>query len=445
MPHQEEAVTLLREWSGCGLLAMEPGTGKTLASLEFLRREQALPALIIAPVTIIGMWRDELARWYPELSVGVVRGTKIQRAKVYAEKHDVYLMGYETFRNEFVTASKLPVVACILDESGKIRTPTAKVSKAIRAFQPRVRIALDGTPVSNGIADLWNISEWVRPRTFYGNWWAFKKKHAIMNPYIPGKVDGWRDTEWITKKASERIFWKKKTEVLADLPPCSMLAIPLQPTPEEKRVYKQIKEELRIEFEGEEITITNALALLMRLRQAANGMFTRPDMPTKTQAIIDLVSTLPPQEKVVIFTQFETVVQNLGTSLPFPHVAITGAMKPEERDATVKRFESDPAIRAIIMTSAGEKGLNLQCASYMIQHDLVWSAAAEEQRIGRIWRHGQMRACTVWNLLMEGTVDMHMRKILERKKKIADAVASIDAAQADPITMQEIRDILEED
>ena len=432
MPHQTEAVRFLEERAGCGLLAMEPGTGKTLATLEFLRRNFVWPVLIVAPVSILGMWKNEIAKWYPDLRVSLIRGTKVQRQKAYQAQAEVYLMGYENFRNERDIASKLPVVGCVLDESGKVRTPTAKVSKALRTFLPPVRIALDGTPVSNTIADLWNVSEWIKPKVFYGNWWTFRKKHAIMNAYIPGKIDGWRDMEWITQKANEHIFWKKKTDVLKDLPPVTQTDMLLEQTPEEKRVYKQIKEELRFEFEGEEITIANALALLMRLRQAANGVFTSPEQPTKTKAVIDLVQSLPPDAKIVIFSQFETVVSHLLEKLPFSCVSITGAMKPEERDETVKRFEDDPSIRAIVMTSAGEKGLNLQCASYMIQYDLVWSAASEEQRIGRIWRHGQTQACTVWNLLMENTVDTHMRRILSRKKELAEQVS-----------MQDIIDILE--
>jgi SNF2 family DNA or RNA helicase len=109
----------------------------------------------------------------------------------------------------------------------------------------------------------------------------------------------------------------------------------------------------------------------------------------------------------------------------------------EEREEAVKQFENDPEVRAIVMTSAGEKGLNLQCASYMIQYDLVWSAAAEEQRIGRIWRHGQSKPVTIWNLLMGSTVDIHMRGILNRKKKLADAISSQDS-----VTYEDIKAIL---
>lgn len=430
MPHQIEAVEFLERNNGIGLLAMEPGTGKTLAALEFLHRNNGYPAVIIAPVTILGMWKREIEKWY-DLTVSVIRGTKTARLKAYSVKADIYLMGYEIFRSEWQLIRQWDPVASVLDESGKVRTPTAKVSKIVRAFHTPYQIALDGTPVSNSIADLWNISEWMRPNIFLGNWWAFRNRYAIMNPYIPGKIDGWRETDHITKTANERIFWKKKTDVLKDLPPVTQTDMILDLTNEESSTYTRIKEELRVIIDGEDVTIPNALALLMRLRQAANGVWDRPSTPTKTKAVIDLVSTLPAHAKVVIFSQFEEVITHLSKTLPFKTVKITGGTDPHDRQTAVEIFENESDCRAILMTSAGEKGLNLQCASYMIQYDLVWSAASEEQRIGRIWRHGQREACTVWNLLADGTVDLHMRRILSRKKDLAEK-----------ISMQDIRDIL---
>lgn len=441
MPHQEEAIQFLESKGSKGLLAMEPGTGKTLTTLEYLRRKDIFPALIVAPVTILGMWKNEIAKWYG-WNVVTIRGAPAEREEIYLKNRaDIYLIGYETFRIDVERIKNtLHVHACILDESGKIRTPTALISKHIRGFKPPVRIALDGTPVSNSIADLWNVSEWLEPGIFLGNWWKFRKQNAIMNPYIPGKIDGWRDPDKIAQTASRNIFWKKKTDVLKDLPPMTQTDLTLDQSPEERKLYKQIKNELRLEINGEQIPITNALALLMRLRQAANGVFTDPITPTKTKAVLDLMNGLPPSEKVVVFSQFETVINRLADDLPFKSVKITGAVSSEDREAAVSQFENDPETRVILMTSAGEKGLNLQCASYMIQYDLVWSASAEEQRIGRIWRHGQPKPVTIWNLLMSGTVDIHMRGILNRKKKLADAVSNTET-----ITYEDIKAILEED
>lgn len=427
--HQEEGVRFLEERGGCGLLGCSPGVGKTLMALEYIRRSKSFPLLVIAPVSLLGMWEAEIGRWYG-WRTALLRGTKEKRSHALLSHAPVYICGYETFRTDWKDIVAIPFKACITDESGKIRTPTSKISKILRAFRPSSRIALDGTPISNSIADLWSPVEWVSPGTFYGNWWKFRNAHAQMNPYIPGKIDGWRNTDWIVATANKHIFWKKKEDVLHDLPPMTETDIPLVMNAPERKMYKRIKEELRVEIEGQEdITITNALALLMRLRQAANGVFTE-SQPTKERAVIELVEALPKNEKVVIFSQFETVVSGLCATLPFLCVKITGAMSQEEREESLKRFENNPMIRAIVMTSAGERGLNLQGASFVIQYDLPWSYASLDQRIGRVWRHGQTKPVTVYNLLCEGTVDMHMKKILSRKKSLAESAITYDDIQA---------------
>ena len=91
--------------------------------------------------------------------------------------------------------------------------------------------------------------------------------------------------------------------------------------------------------------------------------------------------------------------------------------------------------RILVGTDAIAYGLNLQEARYVVNVDRPFSFAKFEQRIGRVWRKGQKNAVTVYNLEAKNTVDVHVRKILERKVLAADEVMSV--------TMQDIRAILE--
>src|SRR3990167_1655938 len=410
MPHQEEGVRFLERHGGCALLAFAAGTGKTLTALEYVRRTNAFPLLILAPVSVLGMWVREIEKYYGWKTV-LVHGPKGKREKAYASHAAVYVMGFECMRNDYGAVSKLPVKAIIADETYKIKTPTAKVSKCFRALQPPVRIALDGNPLINSLADFWNVSEWIKPGVFLGSWWAFRKRFAIPSLWIPGKIEGWREPEYITQTANQNILWKKKEDVLKDLPPKTETDLLLEPSKEEKRIYQKLKEELRIEFEGQEFIATNALALLTRLRQAANSMFSE-EVGTKTKAVIELFETLPLNEKVVIFSQFETVVSKLAATLPFSCVKVTGQMSQKEREDALSSFKDDKSVRAIIMTSAGERGICLDVASYLIQFDLAFTSASEEQRISRVWRNMQTKPVTVNSLLMAGAGGMHILRIV---------------------------------
>lgn len=419
-PYQRDAVEWLKAKGGRGLLALSPGLGKTLISLTTIKELDAWPLLVIAPVSLLPTWAEEIKKWLGIEAV-LIRGAKDKRMKIYAElathPQPIAVIGYETFRVDVKEVTAIKWASCIADESGKMRSPTAKISKAIRAFQPPVRIALDGTPLSNSLADLWSPVTWIEPKALYGNWWKFRALHAVMNPWIAGKIDGWRDADWIKQTCNKHIMWKKKEDVLLDLPPLTEQDISIEFTPEEKKEYKRIKDELRVKILGEDVPIQNALTLLLRLRQAANM--------SKLPAMQELIDSLPENEKIIVFTQFESVVQLLR-SLPYKHEYITGTVSSEDRELALKRFKEDPSIRCLYMTSAGERGLNIQFCSYMCQYDQAWSYASYEQRTGRIHRNGQTKPTTVWNLIVKGSVDEHMQKILRAKKELADKLSRAD-------------------
>lgn len=425
-PHQREGVDWLIAHKGCGLLAWSPGTGKTLTSLTAIRELDGFPLLIVAPVSLLSTWAIETERWLG-IAPLIIRGTAHKRTQIYeslaASPRPICLIGYETFRADQKRIFAIPWTSCIADESGKIRTPTAKVSKALRQFQPRYRIALDGTPVSNSLADLWSPIEWIAPGALYGSWYRFRAMHAIMNQWIQGKIDGWRDQDWIMRTCNKHISWKKKEDVL-DLPPILEQSIAVELNPDERSHYTKIKKELLVEIEGKILPIDNILTLMLRLRQAANGVLTPHSSKLKT--LQELVESLPAGEKLIVFTQFESVVSLLRSSLPYTHAYIQGSLSSEEREVEIKRFMDDPDTRLLYMTSAGERGINLQNCAYMANYDLPWSYASYEQRIGRIWRQGQTRPMTVWNLVARGTVDEHMQKILERKIALATELSRQD-------------------
>lgn len=428
MKHQTEGVEWLLERNGCGLLAFEPGVGKTLTALETVRRLNAWPLLIVAPVSLLATWAEQIEVWLGVPST-IIRGTKTKRLKLIASKPEIAIIGFESFRVDKDAINKIKWRACIYDEAGKIRTPTAKVSKIARAFQPPVRIALDGTIVSNSIADLWNVTEWVAPGSMMGNWWNFRSVYAIRNPYILGKIDGWRDVEGIVRRTEPHILWKKKADVL-DLPPLLESDIIVEPTPAERKFYKQIKDELRLQIEGEDTDITNALTLLLRLRQAANGVFhDATQEPTKLTALRELAESLPHGEKMIVFTQFTGVVDLIEQRLGLPILKVVGEMSAAEREQALEQFKTDPAARLLVMTSSGERGLNIQFCSYMCMYDLSWSFASHDQRIGRIYRKGQTQPCTVWSLIARGTVDEKMRKILWKKQALAEQVSRGDVEE----------------
>mgnify|MGYP002359852711 FL=1 len=448
MPHQREAVMFLADMKTCGsLLAWQAGCGKTLPVLLSLFKRNTFPALIVAPAPLLGVWVDELKKWFGQEPI-LLRGTPKVREELYKNfpterRLQIFIVSYETLRIDFEKfINKIEWQAIVLDESGKIRSPRALVTKKILKLKAPLKIAMDGNPISNGIADLWAVSEFLEPNILYGSFWTFRNKHARMNPYIRGKIDGWLDRDFILEKVAHLVSWKKKKDVLKDLPPVVEQEIRFDLNSVERDLYNKIKREILIEMDGEETSITNALTRLLRLRQCVNGTISfMPDAyhSTKVDTLLELVGTLPEESKIIIFTSFldtaEDVERRLSAEKGIKCVKITGSTPTEEREKAVRKFQESPFVRVMVGTDAMSRGLNLQAAEYVVNVDLPWSYATYDQRIGRAWRQGQKKPVTVYNLIANKTVDEHVQKILARK---------IGEAEEACVTMEDVMNILAE-
>lgn len=466
LPHQCEAREFIDEKKRV-LLALPAGAGKTLTVLDVLLHldpSDRRPCLILSPAPLVSVWSSEWKKWGMDRltcrKMYVHSGEKRKREERLKDllRHGgtghgteengswygnlVVVMGYELFLREAEFWRPLPWRVVTLDESGKIRNPTAKITKEILKVDSEYKLALDGTPISNTIADLWAPCTWLEKNVLLGNWWKFRAHYAVMNPYIPGKIDGWRNTDEIKSRAAPLILWKKKEDILPDLPEMREQTIEFEMGEKEMAHYKKIKNELIVELSGEEVPLANALVKLLRLRQATFGrdLFDGTSGSTKFETALTLLEELRPGDKIVIFSMFETAVDLLAEKLKenpkFWVEKITGSSSKVAREEAESRFMADREAHVSILLGTGaiERGLNLQKASYLMNLDLPWSYASYDQRVGRIWRQGQKNKTLVWNLSAKGTVDAYMQEVLLKKTKLGEEVRQV--------TMQDVQNIL---
>jgi SNF2 family DNA or RNA helicase len=432
MPHQKVALERLKLGLG-QILSLPCGAGKTLVALKHLSTLTG-QHLIVCPKSLLGSWQAEADKWdFPVITK--LQGTK--RKDVWDEirlgTNGIYAIGYESlladYRNiNFVKKIKWNVV--VGDESSKIKTPTAKVSKMFRMLLAEQKILLNATVIENSLGDLWAQAEAVEQGVLYGNFWKFRAQHAVMNEYYPG-VQYWRDKELIIEKCRHIIFSVPKEEVQASLPPLTEQVVPVEMSPEQARVYKKIRDELLLEMQGEETVVTNALAKLTRLRQTTNGLwaFGDEDAPSgKVDALEELLDQFG-EEKSIIFTQFAETAEALRRKLKIKHV-ITGETK--NRDEVIADWRKTGT--ALVGTSALYKGMNLQDARFIVFVDTPWTYALYEQAVGRAWRTGQKNPVTAYTLEAVKTVDEKIRKLVLSKKEDGDMLTRM--------TIQDIKNLL---
>lgn len=401
------------------------------------------------PASLIQQWDNEITRWGYGKDVYQMTGAKAERETIYRiiahpdawrdaapSGHVFVLTSYERFRLDAKAAYAVAWDAIILDETLKIQSPTALMTKAV-LMMPRLpgqlRIALNGTPYSNGWGDIWATVSWLSPGALYRTWWQFRTMHAIVNPYFHG-ITGWRGVDEIKSKIKPHIMTVRKTDVLSDLPEKTEIEVPVELSKKERAVYNRIKEELLLEWDGEDTSLPNIIVKMMRLRQCANGLFAFPGHGDESSKLDVLGDVLEPLFQaglpVVVFSEFEGTANQIAQRYGLP--VISGATSQKDRAQIVEDFNAG-RVKGIVGTRAMALGLNLQAASHLVNVDLPFSFAQYDQRIGRVWRHGQKNAVTVYNLMSNNTVDFNVWKILTRKLSGADELASVTRADVDAI------------
>jgi SNF2 family DNA or RNA helicase len=148
--------------------------------------------------------------------------------------------------------------------------------------------------------------------------------------------------------------------------------------------------------------------------------------------------------KIVIFSQFVPVVNLIQEELSndgIPTLIYTGQLSHDERSANLKSFIDQENSRALASTDAGQFGLNLQVADVVINYDLPWNPARLQQRIARLHRIGQANKVLAVNFVVKGTIEEHVRDILEKKKKTFRDITVSEISPGEQFTLEELREL----
>jgi superfamily II DNA or RNA helicase len=141
----------------------------------------------------------------------------------------------------------------------------------------------------------------------------------------------------------------------------------------------------------------------------------------KARALLDLIHRLEreendPELKLLVFTEFVPTQEMLREFLGergFSVVVLNGSMDLEQRRSAQRAFAA--GARIMVSTDAGGEGLNLQFCHVVVNFDLGWNPMKVEQKIGRVDRIGQQHVVRAFNFVLEDTVEMRVREVLEEK------------------------------
>lgn len=150
---------------------------------------------------------------------------------------------------------------------------------------------------------------------------------------------------------------------------------------------------------------------------------------TKAKTLVHtMLKKIPPEEKVIIFTQFletQSFLQQTLRHHGYEVEVFNGRMNQQQKDEAVIRFRRQSQV--LIATEAGGEGRNFQFTHVMVNYDLPWNPMKVEQRIGRLDRMGQKKDVVIYNLACAGTIEERILDVLHKRIRLfEESVGALD-------------------
>jgi superfamily II DNA or RNA helicase len=459
-PYQERGLSWLSFLGSLGLggiLADDMGLGKTiqLLSLVAAQPDGSGPTLLVCPMSLVGNWQREAARFTPGLRVHVHHGAdRLDRAADLATA-DLVITSYGVATRDQAALSAITWARVVCDEAQNIKNHVTKQARAVRALPAATRIALTGTPVENRLSELWSIMEFTNPGLL-GPAERFRERFAV-----PIEREGSDQAATALQRLTRPFVLRRlKTDraIISDLPDKQEMKVWCNLTAEQASLYAATVADMlsRIEEATDDISRRGlVLATMAKLKQVCNhpahllGDGSRlPGRSGKLARLEEICDEIVAEgDKALCFTQYaefgRMLQPHLAARLGCPVLFLHGGTSKKQRDALVETFAAldEPAL-FLLSLKAGGTGLNLTAASHVIHVDRWWNPAVEDQATDRAFRIGQRRNVQVRKFVCVGTLEERIDAMIEEKKALADRVVGTGESWLTELSVADLRSVL---
>ncbi|HEX8866714.1 MAG TPA: DEAD/DEAH box helicase, partial [Lentzea sp.] len=463
-PYQQRGLAWLAFLDKIGLgacLADDMGLGKTvqLLALEALNRAggKRPPTLLVCPMSVVGNWQREAARFTPELSVHVHHGADRldgDALREAVESHDLVLTTYALAARDADALSDLTWDRVVLDEAQNIKNSATRQSQAVRQLKARHRVALTGTPVENRLAELWSIMDFANPGVL-GTVNTFRARFAV-----PVERHNDQDAAARLRKITNPFVLRRvKTDprIISDLPDKVEMRQLCNLTTEQASLYQAVVNDMLEQIEDAEGIGRKGLVLatMSKLKQVCNHpahflgdgsrVAGRSGKLARLEEVLEEV--LAEGDKALCFTQFtefgSMLVPYLAARFDTEVMFLHGGTNKASRDRMVERFQDKRGPSLFLLSlKAGGTGLNLTAANHVIHLDRWWNPAVEDQATDRAFRIGQRRNVQVRKFVCIGTLEERIDTMIEEKRALAQLVVGAGENWLTELSTSQLRDLL---
>jgi SNF2 family DNA or RNA helicase len=465
--HQLEAIEKARGKAYFALF-FEMGAGKTATLIHILRekmneQKKVFKVIIFCPSIVVPNWKNE---WIlhsnidPKL-IHLLNEDGPKRLKLFQDKAykggkavpGIFVTNYESLNmkalyTEFV---KWQADALVFDESHKLKSYTAKRSKAANALaNPSTKkpycYLLSGSPVLNSPMDLfYPFLIMDGGATFGKNFFIFRSRFFIdKNAGIPKHkyFPNWIVAPGSLEKINQLIFKNgmrvKKQECL-DLPEEISVTIKCKMVGSQLKNYLEMKKDF-ITFVGEGGISSANLAIVkaLRLMQITSGFLPLNSEglendqakvvyeTEKEKTLKELLEELSQENKVIVWAVWKEnygAIKKVCDELKIGYVEVHGSIARHQQDENVERFKTDPSVKVFIgHPGSGGIGINLTCAPYSIFYSRTFSLEQFLQARARNHRGGQKQKVTHYDLVCENSIDEFVQQKLTHKIAIGEVL-----------------------
>jgi hypothetical protein len=424
-----------------GCLALDMGLGKTpIVLAHVLRNVGSGPALVIAPAAVVGNWAAEASRFTPSLRVVVHHGTTRSSPaalRTEAAGADIVVTTYGTALRDVDALAAVEWSRLVVDEAQALKNPASDTARELRRVPAGARLALTGTPIENGLGDLWAILDYTNPG-LVGSRPAFMAQLSGEPDAALSALNGilvFRHTK------DEPAIATELPDKVDELDHCAMSA-------EQIGLYQAVLDGLVTHSADMDETRTarqgQILAAITALKQICNHPAAYHDdgrplagRSGKLARLEELVEAIfSAEERVLVFTHFaewgKRLAGHLSDRTGIPIACYHGGLARRARDTMVGEFQEVKGAGALVLSlKAGGTGLNLTAASHVVLYDRWWNPAVEDQARDRAWRIGQGHTVVSHRLICPGTVDERVEEIVAGKRRVADLVLPRSSSLAD--------------
>ena len=461
-PYQERGLSwlsFLGELGLGGILADDMGLGKTIQLLSLVAGQPGgRPTLLVCPMSLVGNWQREAARFTPDLRVHVHHGADRLDGESLAEAlagADLVITTYGVATRDQAALGQVSWARVVCDEAQNIKNHATKQARAVRGLPAAARIALTGTPVENRLSELWSIMEFTNPGLL-GPAERFRERYAV-----PIERHGSPEAAQSLKRLTQPFLLRRlKTDktIISDLPDKQEMKVFCNLTPEQASLYQATVTDMLSRIEEAEDDISRrglVLATMAKLKQVCNHpahllgdgsrLSGRSGKLARLEEICDEI--VAEGDKALCFTQYaefgRMLQPHLAARLGCPVLFLHGGTTKKQRDAMVEAFgELDEPALFLLSLKAGGTGLNLTAASHVIHVDRWWNPAVEDQATDRAFRIGQRRNVQVRKFVCVGTLEERIDAMIEEKKALAEQIVGTGEGWLTELSTEELRSVL---